>query len=153
MSRHWKIKANKDTHIVLVHTLAHAEAALRAAHSHSQIITLRSAPGAAHYVGLSFLEALFKGAAQACPEAKHSVIIDCGADAALAHRAMAMGFRRIAFSGPGAMRDKLGQVGRKCRAEMAPARAPAHALDLLDSPDPEGDCGSYFDRRKSQKTK
>ncbi len=126
---------------------------MRAGHSHSQNITLRSAPGAAHYVGIDFLKSLFENAAGACPEAKHSVIIDCGTDAALAHRAMVMGFRRVAFSGTRAMRDKLGQVGRKCRAEMAPARAPSHALDLLDSPDPEGACGAYLDRRKSQKSR
>ncbi|MBT3629468.1 MAG: hypothetical protein HOM52_04705 [Rhodospirillaceae bacterium] len=66
---------------------------------------------------------------------------------------MVAGFRRIAFSGPRAMRDKLSQIGRKCRAEMAPARAPAHTLDLLDSPDPEVSCGIYLERRKAQKSR
>ncbi len=126
---------------------------LRAAHTRSTYVTLRSAPGAAHYAGLSFLKALFENAAEANPEVKHSVIIDCGADAALAHRAMTAGFRRIAFSGPRAMRDKLGQVGRKCGAELAPARAPAHILDLLDSPHPEDACGAYLGQPKGPKSR
>ena len=66
---------------------------------------------------------------------------------------MVTGFRRIAFSGPRAMREKLAQIGRKCRAEMAPARAPSHALDLLDSPDPEGTCGTYFDQQRAPKSR
>jgi len=113
---------------------------------------LRSAPGAARYAGLAFLKALFDGAAQACPEARHSVILDCGGNAALAHRAMVMGFRRIAFTGPGAMRDKLAHIAAKCGAGLAPVRAPADALDLLDSHDSAGSCAAYLESRKARKT-
>ncbi len=134
-----------------MHTLGDAEAALNAAHAQGIAITLRSAPGAARYAGLAFLKALFDGAARACPEARHSVILDCGADATLAHRAMVMGFRRIAFSGPGAMRTKLAHIAAKCGAALAPARAPAGALDLLDSPDPAGACAEYLGRRTPTK--
>jgi len=137
----------------VVHTLAQAEAALRAAHARSLPVTLRSAPGAANYVGLGFLKSLFEAAARSNPEAKHSVIIDCGSDAALAHRAMVMGFQRIAFSGPSAMAKKIAQIGKKCGARLAPARPPAHALDLLDSPHPEDACGTYLDQRRTQKTR
>ncbi|MEC9453696.1 MAG: hypothetical protein VYE58_01290 [Pseudomonadota bacterium] len=112
---------------------------------------MRSAPGAANYAGLAFLKALFDGAAQACPETRHSVIVDCGADAAVAHRAMVMGFRRIAFSGTGAMRDKLAQIATKCGAGLAPSRTPAYALDLLDSHDPPGVCTAYLRRRIPRK--
>ena len=115
-------------------------------------ITLRSAPGAARYAGLAFLKALFDDAAQACPKAHHSVILDCGGNAALAHRAMVMGFRRIAFTGPGAMRDKLAHIAAKCGAKLAPTRAPADALDLLDSHDPAGSCAAYLELRKARKT-
>jgi hypothetical protein len=110
---------------------------------------LRSAPGAARYAGLAFLKALFDGAAKACPEARHTVILDCGGDAALAHRAMVMGFRRIAFSGPRAMDGKLAQIAAKCGARLAPARAPANALDLLDSADPAAACTAYLGRREA----
>ena len=140
-----------DRHVILVHTLGQAQAALNAAQAHGDAIALRSAPGAANYAGLAFLKALFDGAAQACPGARHSVIVDCGTDAALAHRAMVMGFRRIAFSGPGAMRDKLAQIALKCGAKIAPARPPADALDLLDSHDPAGACAAYLQRRKTRK--
>lgn len=134
-----------------MHTLAQAEAALRAGQARGLNITLRSAPGAAHYAGLGFMKALFESAAGTNPRAKHSVILDCGADAALAHRAMVMGFHRIAFSGPRAMRDKIAQIGRKCRAEMAAPRAPSHSLDLLDSHHPEDCAGAYLDRRRAPK--
>ncbi|MDP6473758.1 MAG: hypothetical protein QF449_12195 [Alphaproteobacteria bacterium] len=112
---------------------------------------MRSAPGAARYAGLAFLKALFDGAAAACPDARHTVILDCGNDAALAHRAMVMGFRRIAFSGPRAMGGKLAQIAAKCGARLAPARTPATALDLLDSPDPAGACTAYLERRGGAK--
>ena len=104
--------------------------------SYGQAVTLRSAPGATHYCGLAFLKALFDGASKAYPEAEYSVILDCGADAALAHRGIVMGFRRIAFSGKKPMRDKLAAVAVKSGAHLAPARPPRGALDLLDSPDP-----------------
>ena len=115
-------------------------------------ITLRSAPGAARYAGLAFLKALFDGAAQSCPKAHHSVILDCGSDAALAHRGMVMGFRRIAFTGPDAMRDKLVYIGAKCGAKLAPPLAPADALDLLDSHNPADSCAAYLELRKARKT-
>ena len=99
------------------------------------------------------MKALFEGAARACPEARHSVILDCGSDAALAHRAMAMGFRRIAFKGPRAMHEKLAAIAAKCGAALAPARAPAGALDLLDSPDPAGACKAYLQRRGGVKNR
>jgi len=152
VSRRWKISIKAaDRHIILIHTLGHAEAALSMADALGLAITLRSAPGSAHYAGLAFLKALFDGAAQACPKAHHSVILDCGDDAALAHRAMVMGFRRIAFAGSGAMRDKLAHIAAKCGAKLAPARAPADALDLLDSHDPAGTCAAYLKLRKAQK--
>ena len=137
----------------MIHTLAQAEAALRAAHARSLHVTLRSAPGAANYAGLDFLKPLFETAARSNPEAKHNVIIDCGSDPALAHRAMVMGFQRITFSGPSAMAEKIAQIGKKCGARLVPTRTPAHVLDLLDSPHPENACETYLDQRRAQQTK
>jgi hypothetical protein len=62
-----------------------------------------------------------------------------------------MGFRRVAFSGRPAMRAKLARAAGKCGGGLAPARAPSHVLDLLDSPHPEVACGAYFDRRRKTK--
>jgi len=135
-----------------VHSRAQAEAALWAAQSYGQAITLRSAPGATHYGGLAFLKALFDGAAKAYPKAEYSVILDCGADAALAHRGIAMGFHRIAFSGAKPMRDKLAAVAAKSGARLAPSRPPRGALDLLDSPDPTGATEAFLDRQGSAKS-
>tara|TARA_Y100000588_G_scaffold181893_1_gene195683 strand:+ start:1476 stop:1856 length:381 start_codon:yes stop_codon:yes gene_type:complete len=125
---------------------------LRAAQSCNQAVTLRSAPGAAHYGGLAYLKALFDGAARAYPKAKHSVILDCGADAALAHRGIAMGFHRVAFSGAKPMRDKLAAVAAKSGACLAPARPPRGVLDLLDSPDPTGATVTFLNRKGATKS-
>jgi hypothetical protein len=65
---------------------------------------------------------------------------------------MTLGFHRIAFSGPRAMRDKLAAIAAKCGAEPAPARAPQHALDLLDSPDPAAAIAAYLDSRAPAKS-
>lgn len=64
---------------------------------------------------------------------------------------MVMGFRRVAFSGPGAMREKLTRIGAKCGARLAPPRIPANTLDLLDSHDPAGACTTYLEPRKARK--
>ena len=60
---------------------------------------------------------------------------------------MAMGFRRIAFSGAKPMRDKLAAVSAKSGAQLAPASPPRGALDLLDSPDPAGAVTTFLNRR------
>ncbi len=113
---------------------------------------MRSAPGAGHYGGLAFLKALFDGAAKAYSEAEYSVILDCGTDAALAHRGIVMGFHRIAFSGAKPMRDKLAKVAAKSGARLAPARPPRDALDLLDSPDPAGTAAAFLERQGAAKS-
>ena len=67
---------------IVVHDLAQATAALRAAAAAGVPVTLWSAPGAASYAGLGFLRAVFEKAGEAVPEAEHDAVIDCARAAA-----------------------------------------------------------------------
>ena len=132
---------------IVVHDLAQATAALRAAAATGVPVTLWSAPGAASYAGLGFLRAVFEKAGDAVPDADHDAVVDCTDSAVLAHEALSRGFAGVAFSGRGAMRKTLqaiadGQGGRLITA--GPGRG---ALDLAHSGDPERESAVYLANR------
>ncbi len=129
---------------IVVHDLDQAIGALRAAAAAEVPVMLWSAPGAASYVGLGFLEAVFAQAREAVPEIDHDAVVDCRGSAVLAHEALSRGFASVAFTGRGAMRKTLqaiadGQKGRLVTA--GPGRA---ALDLVHSADPQRDSAAYL---------
>ncbi len=134
---------------IIVHDLAQALAALGAARAAERAVTLRSAPGAAHYAGLGFLRTLFEAAAEAEPEAAHDAIIDCGDDAALAHEALRLGIRRIAFSGGRSLGAKLADIASQSGAALVIGAPPKGALDLRDSANPARDCADLLTSRSS----
>lgn len=127
-----------------MHDLAQARAALEAAARADVAIVLRSAPGAAQYAGLGFLEAVFAEAQAAVPGARSTVTLDCGDDAALAHQALRHGVRDLRFSGPKALREKLAEIAGPLGAQVSAKKPPRHALDLLHSDDPAADCDAYL---------
>ena len=129
---------------MIVHTLKQAEAALAAAEACNIHITLRTAPGAIRYMGLTFLKALFEEAKQTYPKVKHSIVLDCGFDAALAHRAMVMGFAQISFSGTKAMKIKLSKVGSQLGSKLVSPYTQLNTIDLSDSKQPKQTCILYI---------
>jgi hypothetical protein len=129
-----------------VHDLPQAQAALEAAARADVAIVLRSAPGAAQYAGLGFLEAVFAEAHAAVREARSTVTLDCGDDGALAHQALRHGFRDLRFAGPRALCDRLAEIAAPLGAQVSAKKPPRHALDLLHSVDPLADCSAYLAR-------
>ncbi len=129
---------------MIVHTLKQAEAALAAANTCNVYITMKTSPGATRYMGLAFLKALFEQAKQTYPRVKHSVVIDCGFDAALTHRAMVMGFDQVSFSGSRAMKIKLSNIGSQLGSTIVSPHTPPNAVDLSDSQQPEQTCILYL---------
>lgn len=128
----------------IVHDLRHAEGALRAARASGVPVTLWSAPGAGDYAGLGFLGAVFDQAAAAVPEAAHDVVVDCGANAVLAHEALRRGFAGVVFSGRGRMRAALDAVAAAQGGRLIAARPGRRALDLGRSEAPERDCAAWL---------
>ena len=133
---------------IVVHDLAQATAALRAAAAAGVPVTLWSAPGAASYVGLGFLEAVFEQAREAVPQACHDAVVDCGGSGVLAHEALRRGFAGVAFSGRGAMRKTLQAIadgeGRRLLLTTGPGRG---ALDLAHRGAPERASAAYLAKR------
>jgi hypothetical protein len=119
--------------IFLVHDLAGAEAALRAAAEAKRAIVLRNAPRSLGYLGIGYLLALFEAARERVPAADHLAVIDCDDDAAAAHVALKSGAARIAFSGSKTAGARLADIAAQCGALLDSPQPPANACDLLDS--------------------
>jgi hypothetical protein len=121
---------------VTVHHRAQAEAAL-ALEGPGLEVVLVSAPGAARYAGVGFLEALGRLVGR-------ELVVDCGEDAGLVLAGLRTGLRRLVFTGRAdllaRLRDIAGQLGgevadarpRPC-LELAPEDDPARALRQLGS--------------------
>lgn len=138
--------------VIIVHDLRHAEGALRAAQAAGVSVTLWSAPGAGDYAGLGFLGVVFDQAAAAVPDAVHDVVVDCGANAVLAHEALRRGFAGVAFSGRGRMRATLEAVAAAQGGRLIAAGPGRGALDLDRSGTPERDCAAFLAARAKART-
>jgi hypothetical protein len=112
-----------------VHDLSQAQAALAAATELGVAIQLRSAPDAAAYAGVGYLQAL--GAA-----AGHELLIDCGDDSGLVMAALRTGCRKVAFSGSGELAAKLADMAARHGATLRHETAPPDALLLPAGVDP-----------------
>ncbi len=118
--------------IFIVHDLACARAALRAARAAGGPIVLRSPPGAIHAHGLGFLIALFDETRRAEPDVPHETVIDCDDDAARAHRSLALGQRQVAFRGHPAAKRRLDSVAGQLGATVLKGGIPRGACRLDD---------------------
>jgi hypothetical protein len=113
---------------VVVHHLEQAQGALAAAAELGCAIRLRSAPGAAAYAGVGYLEAL--GAAVG-----HEILIDCGDDPGIAMAALRAGCRQLAFSGNAATAQRLREMAGQTGAILVHERTAPDALDLAPDDD------------------
>jgi hypothetical protein len=125
---------------IVVHDRAQAEAALAAAAEVGREIWLRSAPDAAGYAGVGYLKALGDLLG-------HEIVVDCGDDAGLVMAALRTGCRRLAFSGPAAVSQRLAemaaQLGAWYRHEAAPATSPP-MLCLSPDDDARSRCRAWL---------
>lgn len=96
---------------VIVHNLRQAKAALMAGNEAGCEIQLKSAPGAAAYAGVGYLQALGEAAGQA-------LIVDCDEDAGLVMAALRAGCLRLAFSGLDDTWHRLSQMASSKGAEI-----------------------------------
>lgn len=122
---------------IAVHDVSQVRAALAAAEAAGVPVQLRSAPGAAAYAGVGYLQALGEAVG-------HDLLIDCGEDAGLVMAALRTGCRKLAFSGAGELferlKDMAEQVGAALRYE--PERPPV--LDLAPEDDAHSVCLAWL---------
>ena len=129
-----------DGRIIVFHTLEHARAALAAALEADVAVTLRSAPGAAAYAGTGYLKAIADAAAKDYPKARVTWVIDCGADAGTVLGALRIGWKKLRFSGPDSLREKLTDIAAQRDATVTGEADGETDLDLLEHHDPAAAC-------------
>ncbi|MBK1697308.1 hypothetical protein [Rhodovibrio salinarum] len=130
------------TPCITVHSLAHAEVALRAAAEADVTVTLLSAPGAAAYAGPGWFVQLLEQARPGYEHALASAYLDCGprpGDVLAAYRA---GVAGVIFTGQTAVAEKLHALAQAHGAAFRTDRP--DALDLLDVADPKSAVAAFL---------
>jgi hypothetical protein len=116
--------------VIVVHSLAHAVAALEAAADADRNIIVLSAANAGAYAGPGWFKALADAARDAVPMATAEFILDCGDDAGAAQGAIRAGVEAIIFTGRGDVAERLTGIANEKSARLLTAR-PHAVLDLI----------------------
>jgi acyl-CoA reductase-like NAD-dependent aldehyde dehydrogenase len=115
--------------VILVHSLGHAVAALKAAAAARRRIVLASAPDAGSYAGAGWFRALAEAAREAVPQAQFSAVLDCGDAAGPALAALRSQIDGVIFTGRADVARRLAEIALQHGAHLFTAR-PARAFDL-----------------------
>jgi hypothetical protein len=128
--------------VIIVRTLAQAEAALGAAARAGRAIVLASPPGGALSAGAAFFDALAREAAARHPAASFTLRVDCTDDAGAALGALRIGISEISCRATRDARERLAAIARRHGARLVPmnARTWRSALDLHGIDDPLKAC-------------
>jgi hypothetical protein len=115
--------------VIIIHSLAHAVAALGAAAEAGRAVVLASPPDAGIYAGPGWFREVLRAAREAVPAAQSSALLDCGSDAGAAMAAIRAGIDAIVFTGRADVAARLGDIATQAGARLLTAR-PAALLDL-----------------------
>jgi hypothetical protein len=115
----------------IIHSLAHAVAALTAAAESGCSVILLSAPGAALYAGPRWWRALIEAARAGVPATRCTAMLDCGDDAGAAQGAIRAGVEAIVFTGRPDVAERLADIAGGRGAKIVTERRAA-SLDLAD---------------------
>jgi len=127
---------------VLVHDIEHCRAALSAARAVGRGVTLRSAPGAAAWLGPRFFKAMTDAARAEYPEVAADAVLDCGDAPGHALAALRAGIPAVRLVAPKPVRDKVADIAGQCGARLDRDRR--RPLDLFDLPEPEAACRAWL---------
>jgi hypothetical protein len=128
---------------IVVHSPAHAKAALAAAAALDRPVTLQSAGGAGAAAGPRWFLALVAQAARDHPAARYEAVLDCADEPGTVLAALRAGCRRVLFTGGGEAAGKLSETAVATGAAIE-AREEGRALDLLGVRDPESACRAFL---------
>ncbi len=117
--------------VIVVHTLAHAIGALKAAARFDRCVTLVSAPDAGIYAGPGWFLALVAAAHEAVPDARFAALLDCGDQPAAALAAIRARVERAIFGGRADVARRLADIAKRSGVGFVTER-PAAAFDLAD---------------------
>ncbi len=117
--------------VVIIHSLAHAIGALKAAARERRAVILASAPAAASYLGPGWFNALLDAAREAVPEAECAALLDCGEDVGAALAAIRGEVAGIVFTGRADLARRLADIALQHGVRFETKR-PAAAIDLCE---------------------
>ncbi len=118
-----------DFAVIIVHSLAHAVAALTASAETGRKVTLASAPDAGIYAGPGWFGGLIAAALEAVPAAQCKILLDCGNDVGAVLAAIRAGIEAIVFTGRADVAERLADIARQRGSRLVTIR-PEAALDL-----------------------
>jgi delta 1-pyrroline-5-carboxylate dehydrogenase len=126
-----KQSRDRKAPVIVIHSLAHAIAALKAAVQAGRPVVLASAPGAGSYVGPGWFRELIAAAREAVPEASCSSLLDCGDNRGATLAALRSEVEGVVFTGRADVARRLADIASQYRVRFVTKR-PAPALDLGD---------------------
>ena len=138
---------------IIVHGLKDAKAAVAVASDLGVPVTLRSAPGAARYLGATVFRDMIQEAQRLHPGVAVTAVFDCGDDPGLALGALRHGLKVIRVSLSGEVRERIAGIAAQSGGRLeeegpdnggAACAAGEPALDLLDTNDPEAAVWSWL---------
>jgi hypothetical protein len=118
-----------DAPVIVIHSLAHAVAALSAAADAGRPVTLLSAPDAGIYTGPGWFGALVAAARETVPAARCTALLDCGDDSGAAQAAIRAGIEGVVFTGRADVAARLADIAVQRSIRLVTVRS-APALDL-----------------------
>ena len=116
---------------IVVHSLAHAVAALQAAAEAGRPVLLLSAVDAGLSAGAGWWREAIAAARASVPAARAAALLDCGDDAGAAQAALRAGVEAIVFTGSAEVAERLADIARQ-RGSQVRRERPKAALDLGD---------------------
>lgn len=129
---------------VIIHGLAHAQAACTAARLLNVPIELHSTPDAVAGLGPHWFQKLLDEIELKFPDVQIEGVLDCGDSAGLALAALRQGLKRIRFTGPKKVREKIRGIARQQMATVDTAWP--ETLDLGHQADPATACRDWLDQ-------
>jgi len=118
-----------DGPVIIIHSLAHAVAALSASVEAGRPVTLASAADAGIYGGPGWFSGLVAAARAAMPAAQSRMLLDCGDDAGAAQAAIRAGVEAVVFTGRADVAERLADIASQRGIRLVSVR-PVPALDL-----------------------
>jgi hypothetical protein len=128
----------------VIHSLAHAKAALAAAGELGVPVTLLSAPSAAAYAGPGWFRAVAAQACAAHPGVAVTAVLDCGDMAGHALAALREGVMAIRFAGDTA--EKINDIAGQYGARVIAGRPEALDLAAVADRDMMTTCKAWLEK-------
>lgn len=134
---------------IIIHNLKDAITAISIASSQNYDVVLRSAPGAAGYLGPQVFYEIIEQAKIGYEGIKVQAVFDCGNDSGIALSALRHGIKAVRIDVPIKTLKKISDIAKQLQASVETPHSNEDknsllALDLLDLDDPESAIRSWL---------